>query len=163
MMAAGIEPAFSGWLAAGRGIVEPMATHRMAASDLDLGLLRTFLTLVSSGSLGKTAASIDKTQSAVSQQMLRLEKILGQKLFTRGRDGITLTQPRRVAGDLLQASCRAPRRNAGTIPRRERGWTSGIGHKQLCCADRVRCRDAAPSGISSGHGVAGGNGGTCQA
>jgi DNA-binding transcriptional LysR family regulator len=97
-MAAGIEPAFSGWLAAGRGIVEPMATHRMAAGDLDPGLLRTFLTLVSSGSLGKTAASIDKTQSAVSQQMLRLEKILGQKLFTRGRDGITLTHH----GELLE-------------------------------------------------------------
>ena len=75
-----------------------MATHRMAAGDLDLGLLRTFLTLVSSGSLGKTAASIDKTQSAVSQQMLRLEKIVGQKLFTRGRDGITLTHH----GELLE-------------------------------------------------------------
>jgi Bacterial regulatory helix-turn-helix protein, lysR family len=74
-------------------MVEPMATHRMGAGDLDLGLLRTFLTLVGSGSLGKTAASIDKTQSAVSQQMLRLEKIVGQKLFTRGRDGITLTRP----------------------------------------------------------------------
>jgi len=75
-----------------------MATHRKAAGDLDLALLRTFLTLVSSGSLGKTAASIDKTQSAVSQQMLRLEKIVGQKLFNRGRDGITLTHH----GELLE-------------------------------------------------------------
>ena len=68
-----------------------MARHRMDAGDLDLGLLRTFLTLVSSGSLGKTGPAIGKTQSAVSQQMLRLEKIVGQKLFTRGRDGIALT------------------------------------------------------------------------
>jgi hypothetical protein len=67
----------------------------MDAGDLDLGLLRTFLTLVRLGSLGKTAASIDKT------------------------------------------------------------------HKQLCCADRVGSRDAALSGFSSGHGVAGGNGSTC--
>lgn len=68
-----------------------MATQQIESGDLDLGLLRTFLAVVDCGSLGKTAAVVDKTQSAVSQQMLRLEKIVGQKLFVRGRNGITLT------------------------------------------------------------------------
>jgi len=76
-----------------------LAIRQMESGDLDLGLLRTFLAVVDCGSLGKTAAAIDKTQSAVSQQMLRLEKIVGQKLFVRGRDGITLTHH----GEMLMA------------------------------------------------------------
>jgi DNA-binding transcriptional LysR family regulator len=59
--------------------------------DLELALLRTFLAVVDEGSIGKAAASVDVTQSAVSQQMFRLEKIVGQKLFARERNGITLT------------------------------------------------------------------------
>jgi DNA-binding transcriptional LysR family regulator len=68
-----------------------------AVGDLELSLLRTFLAAVRHGSLGKTAAAVDMTQPAVSQQMLRLERIVGQKLFARGRNGITLTHH----GDLL--------------------------------------------------------------
>src|SRR6266566_8622539 len=60
--------------------------------DLELNLLRTFLAVVRHGSLSKTATAIDKTQPAVSQQMLRLENIIGQRLFFRGRNGITLTR-----------------------------------------------------------------------
>jgi DNA-binding transcriptional LysR family regulator len=63
----------------------------MEDDNLDLGLLRTFLAVVEHGSLGKTAAAVDRTQPAISQQMLRLEKIVGQKLFARGRNGIKLT------------------------------------------------------------------------
>lgn len=68
-----------------------MATQ-VAGGDLELTLLRTFLAVVRHGSLGKTAAAVEKTQPAVSQQMLRLEKIVGQRLFARGRNGITLTR-----------------------------------------------------------------------
>jgi DNA-binding transcriptional LysR family regulator len=68
-----------------------MATQT-AVGDLELSLLRTFLAVVQHGSLGKTAAAIEMTQPAVSQQMLRLERIVGQKLFARGRNGITLTR-----------------------------------------------------------------------
>jgi DNA-binding transcriptional LysR family regulator len=67
-----------------------MATS-MGGRDLDLSLLRTFLAVVQHGSLGKTAAAVAKTQPAISQQMIRLENILGQKLFARGRNGIKLT------------------------------------------------------------------------
>src|SRR5208337_1624215 len=64
---------------------------QMEADNLDVGLLRTFLALVEHGSMGKTAVAVDKTQPAISQQMLRLEKIVRQKLFVRGRNGTKLT------------------------------------------------------------------------
>ena len=65
---------------------------QMEVDNVEVGLLRTFLAVVEHGSIGKTAVAVDKTQPAISQQMLRLEKIVGQKLFTRGRDGITLSR-----------------------------------------------------------------------
>jgi hypothetical protein len=59
--------------------------------DLELSLLRTFLAVVRHGSMGRTAAAVSKTQPAVSQQMLRLEKIIGRRLFSRSRGGVKLT------------------------------------------------------------------------
>ena len=67
--------------------------------DLDLSLLRTFLAVVRHGSIGKTASAVAKTQPAVSQQMSRLEKIVGRKLFSRTRNGMQLTDH----GELLVA------------------------------------------------------------
>ena len=65
-----------------------MTTDR---GDLELSLLRTFLAVARHGSMGRTAAAVAKTQPAVSQQMLRLEKIIGRKLFYRSRGGVKLT------------------------------------------------------------------------
>jgi DNA-binding transcriptional LysR family regulator len=59
--------------------------------NLDLSLLRTFLALIEHRSMGKTAVAVHKTQPAISHQILRLETIVGQKLLTRGRNGIQLT------------------------------------------------------------------------
>jgi DNA-binding transcriptional LysR family regulator len=59
--------------------------------DLELSLLRTFLAVVQHGSMGRTTAAVAKTQPAVSQQMLRLEKVIGRKLFYRSRRGVKLT------------------------------------------------------------------------
>ena len=73
-----------------------MATHA-AVGDLELGLLRTFLAVVRYGSLHKTAEAVELSQPAVSQQLFRLERVVGQKLFVRGKSGMTLTHH----GDLL--------------------------------------------------------------
>jgi DNA-binding transcriptional LysR family regulator len=59
--------------------------------DLELSLLRTFLAVAHDESLGKTAVAAAMTQPAISQQMLRLEKIVGQTLFACNRNGVTLT------------------------------------------------------------------------
>ena len=76
-----------------------MTTDREDREDLEFGLLRMFLAVVQHGSMGRTAAAVKKTQPAVSQQMLRLEKIIGRKLFYRSRNGVKLTSH----GELLVA------------------------------------------------------------
>jgi DNA-binding transcriptional LysR family regulator len=70
--------------------------------DLELSLLRTFLAVVRHGSEGRAAAEVAKTQAAVSQRILRLEKIIGCKLFSRSRNGVKLTGH----GELLVAYAR---------------------------------------------------------
>jgi DNA-binding transcriptional LysR family regulator len=67
--------------------------------ELEINLLRTFLAVVQHGSLGRTATACAMTQPAISQQIMRLEKIIGKQLFARSRDGVTLTRH----GELLIA------------------------------------------------------------
>jgi DNA-binding transcriptional LysR family regulator len=66
-----------------------MATHQ---HDLEFSLLRTFLAVIRYGSMGRAAVAVGRTQPAVSQQMLRLESMIGQKVFSRTRGGVKLTR-----------------------------------------------------------------------
>lgn len=65
--------------------------EKLERQHLELGLLRTFLAVAHHGSLGRTATAMAMTQPAVSQQVSRLEKIVGRTLFERGRNGVKLT------------------------------------------------------------------------
>jgi DNA-binding transcriptional LysR family regulator len=56
--------------------------------DLDICLLRTFLTLVETKNFTRTAKKIGRTQSATSMQIARLEEILGCRLFVRDKRNI---------------------------------------------------------------------------
>jgi len=67
-----------------------MSLHA-AIPDLEIGLLRTFVLVIHHGSIGKAAEAIDMTQPAVSQRLIKLERIVGHKLFDRGRNGLSLT------------------------------------------------------------------------
>lgn len=49
------------------------------------------------GSFSKASEELSLTQSAISQQLLKLEELLGQSLFFRNGKGVTLT----AAGELL--------------------------------------------------------------
>lgn len=51
--------------------------------NLDLDLLKTFLAIADTGNFTRAAEEVNKTQSAVSMQMKRLEELLGRALFTR--------------------------------------------------------------------------------
>ena len=55
--------------------------------NLDVDLLKTFLAISDTGNFTRAAEEVNKTQSAVSMQMKRLEELLGRPLFTR--DGRT--------------------------------------------------------------------------
>ena len=52
-------------------------------ANLDIDLLKTFIAIADQGSFTRAAAEVNKTQSAVSMQMRRLEDVLQRSLFVR--------------------------------------------------------------------------------
>ncbi|OSQ38795.1 LysR family transcriptional regulator [Thalassospira mesophila] len=65
--------------------------------NLDTALIRTFITVADKASMTAAAATLHLTQGAVSQQVRRLEDVLGASLFERDRRGLRLT----AAGERL--------------------------------------------------------------
>ncbi len=59
--------------------------------NLDIDLLRAFVTVVETGSFTRTAALLGRSQPAVSLQIRRLEDQLRSPLFDRGGKGVALT------------------------------------------------------------------------
>jgi DNA-binding transcriptional LysR family regulator len=51
--------------------------------NLDVDLLKTFLAIADTGNFTRAAEEVNKTQSAVSMQMKRLEELVGRPLFVR--------------------------------------------------------------------------------
>lgn len=60
--------------------------------NLDIDQLKTFLAIADTGSFTKAAEDVNKTQSAVSMQMKRLEENLGRSLFVRDGRGSRLSR-----------------------------------------------------------------------
>lgn len=61
--------------------------------NLDTGLVRTFVAVTEKASMTAAANALHLTQGAVSQQVKRLEEMLGCSLFERNRRGLRLTPP----------------------------------------------------------------------
>jgi DNA-binding transcriptional LysR family regulator len=59
--------------------------------NLDMALIRTFVTVADKASMTAAANALHLTQGAVSQQVKRLEEALGSSLFERDRRGLRLT------------------------------------------------------------------------
>lgn len=59
--------------------------------DIDVSLLRTFVSVVEAGGMTKAALIQNLTQAAVSQQMKRLEELFGEPLFDRSQKQIKPT------------------------------------------------------------------------
>lgn len=70
--------------------------------SLDIDLIRTFVTVADRASMTEAAKQRHLTQSAVSQQVARLEAQLGRQLFVRARGGLSLT----AAGAQMLAKAR---------------------------------------------------------
>jgi len=64
----------------------------MNASLLDPDLLRAFVAVAEQQSFTRAAARLNRTQSAVSMQIRRLESRLGVVLFERASDGVRLSR-----------------------------------------------------------------------
>ncbi|AKC71982.1 LysR substrate-binding domain-containing protein [Pandoraea oxalativorans] len=69
----------------------------MTIPNLDMDALRTFLATRQLGSLNRAADRVGRSQSAVSQQMRKLEAQVGEPLFRRQGRGLMLTD----AGELI--------------------------------------------------------------
>ncbi|VWD16978.1 LysR family transcriptional regulator [Burkholderia contaminans] len=67
------------------------------ARDLDTTLLRTFVTVVETGSVSDAATALHRTQAAVSMALRRLEDEVGQRLLERSPRGVKPT----AAGSVL--------------------------------------------------------------
>ena len=66
-----------------------MTTNRLR--NLDLGTLRSFVTIADAGSMTRAASRLFMTQSAISMQIKRLENSLGFSVFERSAQGMTPT------------------------------------------------------------------------
>ena len=59
---------------------------------LDSDLLRTFVAVAETGNFTKAGNHVNRTQSAVSMQIKRLEDMVGEALFVRGSRGVALSR-----------------------------------------------------------------------
>jgi len=59
--------------------------------NLDLGTLRSIVTIADSGSITRAAGRLFMTQSAISMQIKRLENSLGMSVFDRSAQGMSTT------------------------------------------------------------------------
>jgi DNA-binding transcriptional LysR family regulator len=66
-----------------------MSANRL--HNLDLGTLRSFVTIADSGSMTRAASRLFMTQSAISMQIKRLESSLGFSVFDRSSQGMKPT------------------------------------------------------------------------
>jgi len=64
----------------------------MRIPDLDLDLLRGFVTVAERGGFTAAGLALGLTQSAVSLKVKRLEELLGKPVFTRGGKQVALTR-----------------------------------------------------------------------
>ncbi|MEU7260939.1 LysR family transcriptional regulator [Streptomyces rimosus] len=62
------------------------------ARDLETALLRSFVTAVRAGSISRAATALGLTQPALSQQVRKLERVVGRPLLYRSPSGVSLTR-----------------------------------------------------------------------
>lgn len=97
---------------------------------LDLDLLRTFVTIAETHTLGRAADKIGRTQAAVSMQVKKLEEMLNQPLLYRTGRGVVLT----LHGERLLVHAR-------TILRHHDAAIADISGKGLSGTLRFGCPD----------------------
>ncbi|CAM5297846.1 LysR family transcriptional regulator OS=Streptomyces tendae OX=1932 GN=GUR47_27110 PE=3 SV=1 [Streptomyces tendae] len=71
--------------------------------DVDTRLLRYFAAVAEEGSLTRAAQRLYVSQPALTKQIRQLEAVVGTELFTRSRNGMTLTGPGRALAERVPA------------------------------------------------------------
>ncbi len=78
-----------------------------SVADIDLRLLRVFLTVVRCGGFAAAQSALNVSQSQISMQMKQLEERIGTRLCHRGRGGFWLTREGRDVHDAARALFRS--------------------------------------------------------
>ncbi len=112
----------------------------MAYSDLDIRVLRSFVTGVELGNFARAADRLGLSTSAISAQMKRLEEQLGDGIFRKAGRGLELTPSGEV---LLSYACRLLELNDETV-----GAMKGQGEEG--CISLGLQHDFAPSLLPGG-------------
>jgi DNA-binding transcriptional LysR family regulator len=94
------------------------------ARDLETALLRTFVTAVRAGSISRAATALGQTQPALSQQLRRLESVVGRPLLHRSPSGVA---PTRTGEELLPYAERILSLSAQALTEAGRALTGHCG------------------------------------
>jgi DNA-binding transcriptional LysR family regulator len=94
------------------------------ARDLDIGLLRSFVTAVRAGSISRAATALGQTQPALSQQIRKLESAVGRPLLHRSPAGVA---PTRAGEELLPYAERIISLSAHALTQTGRALTGHCG------------------------------------
>ncbi|GAO25726.1 LysR family transcriptional regulator [Alicycliphilus sp. B1] len=115
--------------------------------NLDIGLLRTFVAVAERESFTNAAEKVYRTQAAVSQQMQKLESVLGCALFERvGRrkkltvEGVRLLEYARRMVGLNDEAYRVITQQAATQPGEDRRLRRRRGHPAARLPGDLRLR-----------------------
>jgi DNA-binding transcriptional LysR family regulator len=108
--------------------------------SFDIRQLRYALAAADHGSFYRAARALDVEQSTLSRNILRLERVIGAKLFSRSRAGITMT----IAGTRFIRSARPMVANADRMVATTRAAGQGragllmVGHNSSVSAGNLR-------------------------
>ncbi|GAB3876367.1 LysR substrate-binding domain-containing protein [Kibdelosporangium lantanae] len=94
------------------------------AKELETALLRTFVTAVRSGSISRAATALGHTQPALSQQLRKLESVVGRPLLHRSTSGVW---PTRAGEELLPYAERILSLSAQALTETGRALTGHCG------------------------------------
>src|SRR4051794_4672635 len=106
------------------------------ARDLETALLRSFVTAVRAGSISRAATALGHTQPALSQQLRRLESVVGRPLLHRSPAGVS---PTRAGVELLPYAERILSLSAQALTDAGRALTGhcGVGLLEDLVASRL--------------------------
>ena len=94
------------------------------ARDLEIALLRSFVTAVRAGSISRAASALGQSQPALSQQLRKLENTVGRPLLHRSTSGVS---PTRAGDELLPYAERILSLSAQALTESGRALTGHCG------------------------------------
>ncbi|GIJ71191.1 LysR family transcriptional regulator [Virgisporangium ochraceum] len=129
--------------------------------ELEIGLLRSFVAAVRAGSISRAATALGQTQPGLSQQLRRLEGVVGRPLLHRSPSGVS---PTRAGEELLPYADRILALSAQALTETGRALSGhcGVGlledlamsHLPQALADLARLHPGATLEVLSGSRAA---------